>query len=393
MYRNCPPPTSVYTRRQGHAYIFSDEYRRVPLNITIKIDPNQDGRFSATLHTIDQYTPAEIPLTINELQARNNTFRDLAGPIRNPGRLREEEIEELVYFGREMFRTIFSDNRAQTFFELVLDNDTTTFIQIVSNDFQLPWEFMCPVGPRQQASVEDLWGMNHIISRKFSPQGTVSLVFDTSKPVIALLADNRLRAVNEREIPFFTSWHSRDRIQFVLLETLNPGCHSQQLERLSDFLAEHRDVVHLSCHAANNTEDPLRSALFVSDRFQVTLGEMITYDMHMNSAPLAIMNACETASLNPLFASNFVKTFLDMGCRGVVATEVDISDRDAAEVAMCLYKKLLEGEPLGKSLLAARRCFWETQRSLTPLIYSMYASPSTRFLPPVAPHQQGQHGP
>ena len=92
------------------------------------------------------------------------------------------------------------------------------------------------------------------------------------------------------------------------------------------------------------------------------------------------MNACETGNLNPLYTSYFAKAFLKCGARGVVATECAVPDAFAADFAEQLYTHLLAGEPLGESLLAARRYFLENYHNPSGLLYSMYAPPTIRLL-------------
>ena len=107
---------------------------------------------------------------------------------------------------------------------------------------------------------------------------------------------------------------------------------------------------------------------------------MDVYHLTIDSAPLVVMNACETGNLNPLYTAHFADAFLRYGARGVVATDCVVPDAFAAEFAEALYERLLSGKTLGESLLTVRQQFMK-QGNPAGLIYSMYASPAIRFTP------------
>ncbi|HVB62710.1 MAG TPA: hypothetical protein VNE61_16070 [Ktedonobacteraceae bacterium] len=54
----------------------------------------------------------------------------------------------------------------------------------------------------------------------------------------------------------------------------------------------------------------------------------------------------------------------------------------AADFSAALYQHLLAGKPIGESLLAMRRYFWNQhqQHNLMGLAYALYASPSIQFV-------------
>lgn len=80
-----------------------------------------------------------------------------------------------------------------------------------------------------------------------------------------------------------------------------------------------------------------------------------------------------------MYTSHFAGSFPGLGARGVVATECKVPDDFAAEFVEKLYEHLLNGEPLGESLLASRRFFLTERGNPSGLLYSMYASPPFRL--------------
>ena len=105
--------------------------------------------------------------------------------------------------------------------------------------------------------------------------------------------------------------------------------------------------VHLACHASQEIENPLRSAIHLYDR-PLTLSEIMK--KKLPNAGLAFMSACQTSSGDeklPEEAVHLAAGMLAAGYRSVVATMWSISDVHAPEVAEIFYENLLSNISAG----------------------------------------------
>lgn len=257
-------------------------------------------------------------------------------------------------------------------------------IQIISGDFSLPWELLYPVGSDEEPP-EDLfsyfWGMSHIISRSTGPRKQ-SLGMDisfSSRPLLGLLADKDLDYVRDKEIRYFEELAGEDRIALKILDDLDAENEAEGLNAFKFFWRDSFHLAHFACHAFYRKDSTPFSYVNLTKQFRVTLKDIETSDIEINGQPLVIFNACETGTPSPLYTSSFAGKFIELGARGVVASEGEVPDDFAADFAEQLYNRLLDGEELGESLLAARRYFLENHNNPSGLLYAMYAPPSIRL--------------
>lgn len=305
----------------------------------------------------------------------------------------EAQLLPLAEMGHRAFKKVFGNHDTWKRLQKWLTPDQQTSIQIVSESFFLPWELLypVPVSLDEPLSYEHFWGMNYSISRvipqrpcpgAFEP----TVIFFFHQPTLGLMTCRRLTSVVEKEIPFFVSLVREKKILLIELRALDPTKKREEFGELRSFLNTAFDLIHLACHASCDSRSHSLSHIRVSNDFKISLNDMGNYlvdsenePLVFGGYPLVILNACETGNLNPLYTSFFAKEFLKHGARGVVATECEVPDAFAADFAQQLYGHLLDGKPLGESLLATRRYFLEKYHNPSGLLYSMYAPPSIRL--------------
>lgn len=98
--------------------------------------------------------------------------------------------------------------------------------------------------------------------------------------------------------------------------------------------------VHLACHAAQDTSDPLSSGLFLHDG-RLHISTLIESDLR--SAELAFLSACQTSAGDEQLSEEAVHLAAGMlaaGYRGVVATMWAIQDQHAPDVSRDYYSEL-----------------------------------------------------
>ncbi|KAG9108822.1 hypothetical protein FRC07_008405, partial [Ceratobasidium sp. 392] len=100
--------------------------------------------------------------------------------------------------------------------------------------------------------------------------------------------------------------------------------------------------VHFACHASQNSDDPMRSALHLHDQ---DLDLATITSQQLNNAQLAFLSACQTATGDaalPDEAVHLAAGLLFAGYPTVIATMWSIQDQDAPLVAGKVYEYLLK---------------------------------------------------
>jgi hypothetical protein len=91
--------------------------------------------------------------------------------------------------------------------------------------------------------------------------------------------------------------------------------------------------------------------------------------------PIVFVNACGSASSDPLMINQLMDGFLDRGCRGYIGTEEQIPPGVAARFATTFFSFLYgtgtrQRAPVGEAVAQARRFLWQRYRNLGGLFYS-----------------------
>jgi hypothetical protein len=226
------------------------------------------------------------------------------------------------------------------------------------------------------------WGMSHIISRIIVRSQRPGAYVDPeillqSGPTLGLFTYNGLQAVVAKEIPFFEKLTNEQKIYLRHLRSLDadPLKKREELREIQLFCHHPFDLLHFACHAFYEHNRPGLSHLILSDKFSLRIQDIEAYKIRVEGNPLVIINACGTGNLNPLYTSYFAAAFLKLGARGVVSTECEVPDDFAADFIEHLYELLLQGVPIGTSLLQTRRHFAEQYNNPSGLLYSLYGSP------------------
>jgi hypothetical protein len=364
-----------------------------PAHVILRIH-SAGGRYRLEAYAQDMTFVVPIEMSLHDLEALNKEFHRIVESIvsrKNPTQKElEEQLPSLAEEGHYAFQKVLGHASTRTLFQDTLRSATRVSIRTVSEDFFLPWELLYPFSLHETVSFENFWGMNHIIFREIvqqdRPGAFVQPAILTSLPRVGLMTYRELPMVGENEAPFFEGLHEDGRIHLFKLRALDPTRKQEEFREFRDFWANEFDLAHVACHALYQEESPHLSYILLSDEFPISLRDMEIFlvddkcnPLIIQNYPLVILNACEAGNLNPLYTSSFARAFLSHGARGVVATECVVPDAFAADFAEKLYGDLLAGKPLGESLLATRKYFFEEHRNPLGLLYSMYARPSIRL--------------
>ena len=333
---------------------------------------------------------ALIPLSHIELANINQQLQDainnlaISNEVAATWTLDEmnEALRPLAELGYYTFLQIFQDQETQF---LIQSLPKGSCIEIVSENFVLPWQLLYLESMEDSVSCYHFLGMKFVFSNILVGEGTrrgpsiSSRIYTHPEPHIGLLGNNALASVVEKEIPYFQKLAKAKLISLIELRTLDPKSKNNGLKEFSDFWMHAFHIAHFACHADFSEAGPNMSEIVVSNNFSITLQDLVTRRIRINNHPLVIMNACETNTLNPLYSSHFAAWFLDNGARGVVTTECAVSDSFAADFIQKLYDLLLVGKNVGESLLLTRQHFWENFSNPSGLLYTMYGPPAIRL--------------
>ncbi|MGK7877025.1 MAG: CHAT domain-containing protein [Xenococcaceae cyanobacterium] len=379
--------TVVTKTMQAETRIPPFAFQDYPVDVYLRIYPH-GTRYGLEILAVGQMLRRPIDMTPQDLAKLNERLQEEMYVIaRNKEQElpREQELANLAKVGHVAFNKVFSHPDAQTAIGQLISFSQKVSIQVVSEDFFLPWELIYPATLDEPFSCYHFWGMNHLISRLIiqnaCPGAFVSPEISFNNcPKLGMLTYSGLAGVAKKELKFFQELKKKKQLTLFLLRSLDPDNWQEEFREFKSFWENSLNLAHFACHAAYKSDSPSLSYILLSQEFSITLEDMDAYKIEMDGHPLIIMNACETGNLNPLYTSNFAAAFLKYGARGVVATECAVPDAFAADFAEQLYAHLLAGNPLGESLLAARRYFLQKYNNPSGLLYSMYAPPSIRLV-------------
>lgn len=353
---------------------------------------SEGERFNIEIFWPGYHKFAPIDMTRQDLTGINEVLRDAVQKVAKAAGKKEQvsqALKPLAAAGQYAFGSIFKHSAATEAINAALEgyaSNSEVVIQIVSEDFFLPWELLYPNPLNEPLAFKNFWGMRYQIQlypvlfsacpgRDLPPEIEVQTL-----PAYGLMTDNLLPSVSAEEEPFFEKLREDKRISLAKLKALNPALQKDGLQHLQDFLKSKVHVIHIACHAEHDKRNPSLSKLRLSNRFFISLLDWQNYQLLIGNHPLVILNTCQSGNMNPLYTSYFARKLLEYGARGVVATECEIADIFAARFAQHLHRKLLAGEPLGKSLLETRKDLLQgDKKDPSGLVYSMYAAPNIRL--------------
>ena len=307
------------------------------------------------------------------------------------------DIENLAHQGRRALNRIFGAELIRDVFLNKIERikrDRIPTIEILSEEFILPWDLLYGFDPRPQESffkaVEYFWGMSMIIARLCAKPAEEALVpYQTqvddnewiNPPNIALIIDRTLPYAEDEERTLKTL-KARDKIALSVFDADKDYIAETQFAReVNEFLNQDVNGIHLVCHNSSKPESRIVSFqlgknLYLSEyRFQDPIVKP--------KATFAFLNACSTGIWHSGLALNFMRTFWRDGNMHLVAADWLIQDQVASEFTEHFYQYLIvEGDPLGKAFYRARRTLIQEgsqAKDILSLFYGLYGAPSYKL--------------
>lgn len=175
-------------------------------------------------------------------------------------------------------------------------------------------------------------------------------------------------AVND-ELELFDTFNKSKRI--TLNKLVEPDARKVQV--LS--LLNKGDMVHLTCHGKFEQDNPLESALMLSDE-ALTAAEIDDIDMNW---PLIFANACSTGAISDKIVGigGIARAFLEAGAIAFLGPLFEIPDDIAVEFAKEFYSNILyNNENLGEAILNTRKMLRDKFGGAFWAIFSLYGDPT-----------------
>jgi hypothetical protein len=265
-------------------------------------------------------------------------------------------------------------------------------INVIAERFAFPWSliYALPFKPTDPVDPNGFWGYRHII--EYTPQ------FSARQPTAFA---PEIRAGDRLHFGFVFDQTIDAQFNAPIIgeqrQTL-PGIGGVTVteydtrDKFLDLLSRSQGVPHIiyfyghavsrspgEKDAATGIEYGLGDSYLSINGEAVTLDEMNLYaglDLdRFDSAPLVILNACESAELSPELYNGLVPYLIGRGARGVIGTEVLMPAYFAAEFAPALLRRFAAGNTrLGDLLRDLRREYLREKRNVLPLIYALYSN-------------------
>lgn len=361
------------------------DYREHWLDLGLSIY-SSGQRWKMTINAYGQISkPIQIDINKDRLEEINRTLREIAGKALHhaqSGSSAKEELQkdlrELADEGNFVFMEIFKEQEAWKKMQKLFASAESITIQIVSEDFSLPWELLYSDKPGEPPH-ENFWGLKYIVSRAIVERETIepTTIRVHAKPKLGLLALDHasLPGIRNKEIPFFNKLKKDGKIALRMLPGLDPtpANKESELSKFKTFLSKPLDLAHFACHAEYDEQTSVQSFIQLSKGIRISLRDLEQQPKTaISDFPLVVLNACKMGLINPMDVHCFAGNIIKYGALGVVATEAAVPDDLAADFTLHLYEHLLNEEFLGESVLRARR---ELMAGGNPvgLLYALYA--------------------
>ena len=142
----------------------------------------------------------------------------------------------------------------------------------------------------------------------------------------------------------------------------------------------HFGLLHFACHNRFDPDDG--SSIRLDSPFSPTFLATAASDQTLvRAAPVVFINACRSLGQVPSYnkLDGWAEKFMRAGAAAFIGSLWEVSDGMAREFAQELYKHLVDGEPLGKAVMAGRRAVAAEPADPTWLAYAVYGDPQAKI--------------
>lgn len=265
-------------------------------------------------------------------------------------------------------------------------------LQIVSQNFFLPWGMIYLGSDLRHPDAELFLGMRHIVEHlplQISPPVYDPKINSLPRLSLSLNVDpsidlNMGAGFVRRQLDFWKPVDENNIVDVVLRTHADEWRQAMQQPAPEQFIYF---FGHAITPDPSDPAGPDAASLSFGDNTRITLRDMRLTDRvndRFTGAPLVFINACESAELSPWFYSGFMPYFSSKGARGMIGTECEVPAVFAAEWAHRFFDRFFfQGEPIGRSFLELRREFYQRHKNILGLLYALYCDGDTCVSPPL----------
>ncbi|GIW00415.1 CHAT domain-containing protein [Roseiflexus sp.] len=335
---------------------------------------------------------------VKRLDTSRNVYAYQLKDTTIPETIHQEALRDLRQIGDLLFRSLFfapgsgDDGKELGRLLRTATAERELRINVIAERFAFPWSlvYALPFKPSDPVDPMGFWGYRHIIEHTpqfsarqpaaFAPELNagerlhVGFVFDQTIDTqfnAPIIAEQRqiLPGIDGVAV---TEYGTRD----AFLDLLS---RSQNVPQIIYFYGHAVSRSPGEKDAATGIEYGLGDSYLSVNGEAVTLDDMNLYaglDLdRFDSAPLVVLNACESAELSPELYNGLVPYLIGRGARGIIGTEVLMPAFFAAEFAPALLRRFAAGNTrLGDLLRDMRREYLHEKRNVLPLIYALYSN-------------------
>lgn len=330
-----------------------------------------------------------------------------------PPASQQEVVDALFSIGARIYDRLFNNPADRDLLAIIRevekrsDRQHPLRVQIDTQDVYLPWQLIHP--PGNPEDVTSFWGFKFelaVIPTYLSPVrlgGRLYSVIGVKPEATAFLQYRRVGDVDPDHPDSVSSLG--DSMATSLTSRLGQAGFLR-LTRKDEFLrtvqaqAASLELVLAYVHASSGTvfrKDPqvgmvveteaegprlilynesVKPSEVESIRLKVPIPES-SESPFLSRQPIILLDACESGSsgVSPTTSFDFPGVWLDMGARGVVATEAPVEAFQAFHFANHLIEEVLSGENIPTALFKTRLWLLDSGSPIG-LLYSYYGSPS-----------------
>jgi hypothetical protein len=326
------------------------------------------------------------------LEGSSSTLPNLSGNTNLSNAEEAALLEEIHDDGGLLYLDLFDGRQADPdlgnllkVFDGFNKSGAPILLRIEEQSVFVPWQFLHPPGP---LNAQKFWGFRYEIV--VDPEGRTSSGYEPGALEYSggsTVFGKYRAAANEDQ---FVS--SKGDLYAQMLAGVGLT-NIKTADSKSDFLADLKrasdsvGIVAIFTHAVNDLPQSASGAapfgpevffrqndfVTVRDLRKLTLGLSTTEIFNMH--PIVFLNACETGTAGNLATGewNFPTQFLDMGARGVIATEAPVWPGFAYDFGSEMMKSLRNTkQPVSLVLLNTRNDFLLKNHNPLGLLYSYY---------------------
>ena len=238
-----------------------------------------------------------------------------------------------------------------------------TQLTILTNRDVMPWELLYPKDRRHDA-------------------GFLVEQFPVTRAIYGRTQQRRLRLQPARFVVPQGSPSDAKAEAEVLARLLGTKLTTvSELMPLLQLISKGRfGLLHFACHNRFDPDDG--SSIKLDSPFTpIFLATAASDQTLARTAPVIFINACRSLGQVPSYnkLDGWAEKFMRAGAAAFIGSLWEVSDGMAREFAQELYRRLVDGDPLGKAVMAARRAVAAEPGDPTWLAYAVYGDPQARI--------------